>query len=551
MIFSTFVCEDIDDGQSYLRADYAINCASPEHQTATAFAALMIFVYPLGAPALYAYIFFRKRTLLAMQRQRQLLVIAKREVRMQRAVARALGSTLGPRLKQGRAVMELIEPDRRHAPRTVHLVVHPGCVAWYSDAEAYLPMGWAWPRACTLSANGRAAALLVRALSEERLSHACGVELRLTQWRSRKESMWKSGEVRMGEDVAAWQRAIEPQLGACREHLVARGWQRLSECKLEDGWTRLLRHADAMPRVLFLTEHHEKAGGEPGGFVTELTLARLPGYFKKLIGPYELRVHWFEVFECVRKVALVGLPVFFMPGSLEQLILGLFIAFLSFGVFMLLGPFLELKHDYVSRLCQLQIFFALLAGVVLKGDPGEGRVEELGVLLVFICGIPPLAIAFLVSPWGKYAIDERERDKVRNMLKSGWKAARRCCRACCGCAGAAPARVVPNATVSTTSGRASGTGTVDGNPIVCPSCSGFRGRDAGAPPACTEPACPGCTFDPSAPFARRLPGRSFAAEDMVEIDMADASGAGSKKDGGESTGVPGAMSLRESSEALP
>ena len=48
MIFSTFICEDIDDGQSYLRADYAINCASPEHQIATAFAVAMIFIYPIG-----------------------------------------------------------------------------------------------------------------------------------------------------------------------------------------------------------------------------------------------------------------------------------------------------------------------------------------------------------------------------------------------------------------------------------------------------------------------------------------------------------------------
>ena len=48
MIFSTFICEDIDDGQSYLRADYAINCASPEHTFATSFASVMLFVYPIG-----------------------------------------------------------------------------------------------------------------------------------------------------------------------------------------------------------------------------------------------------------------------------------------------------------------------------------------------------------------------------------------------------------------------------------------------------------------------------------------------------------------------
>ena len=31
-----------------------------------------------------------------------------------------------------------------------------------------------------------------------------------------------------------------------------------------------------------------------------------------LLRPYELRVYWFEIVECVRKVALVGIPVFFV-----------------------------------------------------------------------------------------------------------------------------------------------------------------------------------------------------------------------------------------------
>ena len=432
-----------------------------------------------------------------MQRQRQLLVVAKREVRTQRAVARTLGSQLGPRLKQGRVVMELIEPDRRHAPRTVHLVVHPGCVAWYSDADAYLPQGWAWPRSCIdmLPTRGKAAALVVRGLSSQRLSHKCDVELRFTQ----RKAGARVAAGKSGEELSAWQRAIEPQLGACREHLVARGWQQLAERKLEDGWTRLLRHADAVPRVTYIVDHNERAG-EPGGFVTELTLARLPGYFKKLVGPYELRVYWFEVFECARKIALVGLPVFFLPGSLDQLILGLFIAFFSFGAYMLLSPFLELKHDYVSRLCQMQIFFALLAGVVLKADPSEGQIEMLGTALIFVCSIPPLGIAFLVSPYGKYALDERERDKVWKMLRSGWKAVRRRCRACCGYAPPS-ARVSPNTLVSATSsirlGRLTRSPAIEEAPTVCPTCSGFRGRADGAPPRCTDLACPGCTFDPS------------------------------------------------------
>ena len=77
----------------------------------------------------------------------------------------------------------------------------------------------------------------------------------------------------------------------------------------------------------------------------------------------ELRCFWFEIFECGRKIALIGVPVFFAPGTMPQLILGLLICFISFGLYMMFSPYLEDKHDYVSQICQLQIFFALLSGV--------------------------------------------------------------------------------------------------------------------------------------------------------------------------------------------
>ena len=41
----------------------------------------------------------------------------------------------------------------------------------------------------------------------------------------------------------------------------------------------------------------------------EEALAALPGDFQKILGPYELRCCWCEIFECARKIALVGLPV--------------------------------------------------------------------------------------------------------------------------------------------------------------------------------------------------------------------------------------------------
>ena len=101
----------------------------------------------------------------------------------------------------------------------------------------------------------------------------------------------------------------------------------------------------------------------------------LPPTLRKLVAGYEMRCYWFEIFECVRKISLIGLPVFFESGSTSQLILGLLICtarwvsspkyavsicssrlrasrcagFLSFGAYMMLSPYTKEKHDYVSQ----------------------------------------------------------------------------------------------------------------------------------------------------------------------------------------------------------
>lgn len=55
----------------------------------------------------------------------------------------------------------------------------------------------------------------------------------------------------------------------------------------------------------------------------------------KLTGGYEFRVYWFEIFESLRKVMLVGVPAMFPDrGGDAQLIWGLMVCFISFGGYM-------------------------------------------------------------------------------------------------------------------------------------------------------------------------------------------------------------------------
>lgn len=54
-IFQTFVCDDLDDGNSYLRADYSIHCSTKRHLVYTTYASVMVCIYPVGIPAFFGW----------------------------------------------------------------------------------------------------------------------------------------------------------------------------------------------------------------------------------------------------------------------------------------------------------------------------------------------------------------------------------------------------------------------------------------------------------------------------------------------------------------
>ena len=64
VVFQTFSCDSLDDGKSYLRADYSIECYNKKHAAYKIYASVMIFVYPIGIPALFAGLLFRNRQVL-------------------------------------------------------------------------------------------------------------------------------------------------------------------------------------------------------------------------------------------------------------------------------------------------------------------------------------------------------------------------------------------------------------------------------------------------------------------------------------------------------
>ena len=71
VVFQMFVCDELDDGNLYLRADYTIMCDSPKHRALQIYASIMILLYPLGIPTLYACLLFRHRRILQSERDRE------------------------------------------------------------------------------------------------------------------------------------------------------------------------------------------------------------------------------------------------------------------------------------------------------------------------------------------------------------------------------------------------------------------------------------------------------------------------------------------------
>lgn len=65
-VFRMFACETLDDGNSYLRADYRILCTDDKHRALQVYASVMIVVYPVGIPLFYAVLLYRLRGVLAM-----------------------------------------------------------------------------------------------------------------------------------------------------------------------------------------------------------------------------------------------------------------------------------------------------------------------------------------------------------------------------------------------------------------------------------------------------------------------------------------------------
>lgn len=125
----------------------------------------------------------------------------------------------------------------------------------------------------------------------------------------------------------------------------------------------------------------------------EALSGRLPTTLRKLTAGYEMRCYWFECFECVRKILIVGVPVFLPLGSPGQLVIGLLMCFITFGIYSAYAPYVDASDDNLSSVCQLSIFFSLLASIVTSVYPNDPIMEVLLPVLLIV----PVVLAILTD----------------------------------------------------------------------------------------------------------------------------------------------------------
>ena len=120
-IFQTFVCDSLDSGITYLRADYEIVCWTRTHVAYMAYAGLMILVYPVGIPAMFALALFINRD--------GIKSVAESTNKSRVPLESEAIKDLWAPYKRSRYYYEVIECGRRIALTGLAVFIYPGSTA--------------------------------------------------------------------------------------------------------------------------------------------------------------------------------------------------------------------------------------------------------------------------------------------------------------------------------------------------------------------------------------------------------------------------------------
>jgi Transient receptor potential (TRP) ion channel len=120
---------------------------------------------------------------------------------------------------------------------------------------------------------------------------------------------------------------------------------------------------------------------------------------------------YWEVVELGRKLALTSVLALIAPGSAGQVLVGLLIAFFALLANLRLRPYATARMNMMNQTAQLNMFFFLLVGLVLKVDMDSSASSYFYAGIVFFLTIVPVALPILVSVWNFFTEDDEEEEE--------------------------------------------------------------------------------------------------------------------------------------------
>jgi len=155
--------------------------------------------------------------------------------------------------------------------------------------------------------------------------------------------------------------------------------------------------------------------------------APLPAYLRNLTDPYELSdtLMWWETIECLRKMVLVGLFIFIAYGTVEQLVGGIVTSLVFTVLYNNFKPYDSWENDLLQQVCQLALFFMLLAALMLRYEEAVSTDEawspkddeDLGWALLIVTSLIPLLAFFMTAIYDRRLLFDRARRVWRTLKR--------------------------------------------------------------------------------------------------------------------------------------
>jgi hypothetical protein len=122
-------------------------------------------------------------------------------------------------------------------------------------------------------------------------------------------------------------------------------------------------------------------------------------HLRVFFGDYRPEWYYWEVVVCTLKLVITGFAVWFAPGSLFQIVIGMLVIFLYSMLLLQCKPYLSPFHNSLAVFQSAAVFLSLLAALLLKiGDISDVPQAELGYSSNFVTGaLISTAAALLIS----------------------------------------------------------------------------------------------------------------------------------------------------------